>query len=661
MKSGEIETTRMGASVKSEPEEGYKTSRNSGINNIHNRKDDGGDDDDNDDDEVEDVTEKCLAQQRAKREKAQENAEQLSSSDDEHSVISISSGSSSDNATDGESDYVDDDDDRKLSADDEDDDLPPGTWKDDDDVALLESLEDTKPKKKPRMSQKPKRNKDPPLHVIMENRDLPSAPGKPNEGEDEQGRSAEGLLEEGSALVEGRRNKKIDQAIKDRIIKLLNTGFHDQSNENEAKNAMKLAQRLMRKHNLSQALLLQERQEKNRQDERAGGDNEILKGGIVIVRMVNRNTNKAAVFARWIAHLTHPICKNFDVKSYHSVSRGRKCHVAFYGIYTNCQLAAYAFKVATERISQMMTEYRPDDGGIDDFHSFSPKVSTKSSRLSYAIGIVEGIDQDVDRNIAYEKEGREKEFEKKRKAAFRGEAYEESDDEEDKEASAGFSFARDDDDNPATKPSNDVVGTFDPHAIFSCTDTNEGVDGVDFDSGNVDTLFDHVDDSSLSYLDRVKRDPAKKVIHMSKDDGKKWIQEQKVFWKEQLPPDEFKAVWKDAKGYAFEVWNASQKKGFPKSKEELAAIRRDRLLKEIEKEKQAAIVLVDHREKIADQVLEDQGIKLSKGRKRSRMSFDRRSFNQGVEDAKDIDINQRAIRDEVKFKTEEGGRRPRHN
>jgi hypothetical protein len=43
---------------------------------------------------------------------------------------------------------------------------------------------------------------------------------------------------------------------------------------------------------------------------------------------------------------------------------------------------------------------------------------------------------------------------------------------------------------------------------------------------------------------------------------------------------------------------------------------------------------------------------LSKGRRNSAISFDRRSYCQGIEDAKEIDINQRAIRDEVNVKKE---------
>ena len=157
---------------------------------------------------------------------------------------------------------------------------------------------------------------------------------------------------------------------------------------------MKLAQRLMRKHNLSQALLLQEREaNKDNNGVGTGDEDEVLKGGLVRVKIVNRKTRKASVFARWISGLAHPVCDNFGVKCYTSSRRGVRCDVVFYGIYANAQLAGYAFKVATEKISQMMAQYQP---------RMKKRMSTKSSRLSYAIGIVEGISEDVEKNLQME-------------------------------------------------------------------------------------------------------------------------------------------------------------------------------------------------------------------------------------------------------------------
>jgi hypothetical protein len=82
-----------------------------------------------------------------------------------------------------------------------------------------------------------------------------------------------------------------------------------------------------------------------------------------------------------------------------------------------------------------------------------------------------------------------------------------------------------------------------------------------------------------------------------------------------------------------------------------------RRLQTLEDENQSALVLVDHREKVAERVLKERKIKVRKGRKWQPMTFDRTSYDQGVVDAKEIDINQRAIRDEIKVKREKRGNR----
>jgi hypothetical protein len=550
--------------------------------------------DDDDGGSVEDVTEEAL---KAKNKKKQVEVIELSS-DSESADDEVSDASDSESEEDESLDGSDHEYDYKAPE---------------DDTAMTEN--DKKPGV--RSGRGPRKEKLPPLEVLMKTKDVPFSPGTKSEIGESTG------IDEGSALVNGSGQQNADKAVKDRVIKLLNTGFHKESNEHEAKNAMKLAQRLMRKHNLSQVLLLEEREEK----EGSKAQEETLKGGIVSVRIVNRKTRRPTVMARWIASLMHPIAKNFDVKSYYSVARGWRCSVSFYGIYTNCQLAGYAFKVATERISQMMADYKPDTPRWS-FQS----VNTKTARLSYAIGMVRGISDDIDRNIDMEKERQERELEKKRMAATRGEAYVESDDEGGE--GSGYTMA------VPEKPK----GAFDPK-----------VSDILDDSANTDALFDHVDDPSLQPLDRIKRDLAKKIVNTTTPENVDvWKEEEKAHWKGKLPSEEFEKAWPEAEEYALEVLKASQNDSFPKSKTELEALRREKRLHAIEQEKRAAIVLVNHREKVADDVLKENGTKLFAGRKRKRIDIDRRSYKRGVVDSKEIDINQRAIRDGVKVKTEKG-------
>ena len=321
---------------------------------------------------------------------------------------------------------------------------------------------------------------------------------------------------------------------------------------------------------LSQALLLKEREERNNNSK--GDEDEVLKGGLVEVKIVNRKTRKPAQLARWISYLATPISENFGVESFCSTGRGRSSSVTFYGIYTNAQLAAYAFKVATERISQMSAQYVP---------SPLSRVSTKSSRLSYALGIVFGIQKEVDETIKREKEEKQRKLEKARRAVSTGEAYEDSDDDnDDGDETGGYSF-------PDNHQSSDASPSEETNAspVLST-------------SGGKEESVDTTEHSDAVAPASVSPDPAETTIH-----------------------------------------NDSTTKN-------------QEILNKMEQEEEAALVLIDHREKVAEKVLEDNGIKVRKSRRKSRICFDRRSYQKGVEDSKEIDINQRAIRDEVRFKRE---------
>jgi len=72
---------------------------------------------------------------------------------------------------------------------------------------------------------------------------------------------------------------------------------------------MNHAQRLMQKHNLSQALLLKEREEESSRVRGVDDGEKVLKGGLVKVRIVYRKTQKPAQMARWISKLMGTVAK----------------------------------------------------------------------------------------------------------------------------------------------------------------------------------------------------------------------------------------------------------------------------------------------------------------------------------------------------------------
>jgi Protein of unknown function (DUF2786) len=365
---------------------------------------------------------------------------------------------------------------------------------------------------------------EPTIEVVMEEKDMPSAPATL---EDEM---PDDFFEREPGL---KGASKADAAVRARIMKLLNVGFHEKSNEQEAKNSMKLAQKLMRRHNLSQALMIKEHEEKNSGEKKGAS----LKGGMVKVKIMNRRTGKASLFHQWLSVLLNAVNKAFETACFNTVSRGVKCDVTIYGIYTNAQLAAYAFKTAAERISKMQAEYQPDQ---------QRGYSTATSRFWYAKGIADGLKDEVERSKKEAEVALNRKLKRAKAAESKGEAYEESDDDDDGDVGDVESSLFDD--------------------FQSGTQENNGGVGI------------------------------------------------------ELSGSQFQKRYEDAKTK----------------------------VNEVEKEKEAAIILADQNTKVQEDVInkwkEETGRKIYAGRKRKAPSvYDGSAFRKGQEDAKQIDLKQRAI------------------
>lgn len=495
-------------------------------------------------DYIEDVTERVLRDREKQRKKEiiYCNGDQSSESEEESKESSTSSSLLSDSYDSSSESEEEDEDDSSYS------DFSSSCDADE----LYESVMTSNRKRK----RHPRPPLEPPLQCLMDKKDVPLASGKQFDKDGDGEKQCSNM--KGFSTLANNFGEAADRKVKDRIIKLLNTGFHETSNEYEAQNAMKMAQRLMRKHNLSQVLMLQERDTVT-----SGGQDreETLKGGMTNVRIINRKTDRKAQMAQWIVKLCHPIKQNFAVEYFY---KRRKAAVVFYGLYTNTQLAAYAFRVATERISQMAVEYQPlKKGG---------RCSTKSSRLSYALGIVDGISKEVDASLSREEERRHRKLDRARQATSKGDVYEESADEEENER-----------------------GMYDD-----------------------DIVNNNDDEMSIGYS-------FPKRVESIKND--------------------------------LSTTNCTATAAMPENNKDklhgcLSGRKLEQKVKEIEHEEKAALVLVDHRKKVAEKVLKDNKIKLTKGRKSASIQFDRDSYDKGIKDSTEIDLNQRAIRDKVRVKKE---------
>lgn len=300
-----------------------------------------------------------------------------------------------------------------------------------------EEEEDTKKKRKRKKNRntttrggKRRKVQISPIAVLIEDQDVPDCPGASLEEEEEEGDDNQG--KEGNTA--DTNDNDVDLSIKQRIIKLLNTGLHNESNEHEAKNAMKLARRLLDRHNLDQAKLLKERGNGSLNDfstTNDKGDGSTLHGGIVTVNILNRKkTVPLSSMPRWLENLIAPVTANFRVDAFMSFSKAKrfmncgKCSVSFFGIKTNAQLAAYAFKTAAERIAFMTVSYDPPRSkGMEGRSKQASR--TRTARLSYALGIVAGLHEDVKRGLKEEEQKRQEDLRRARNGAKTGEAYQE--------------------------------------------------------------------------------------------------------------------------------------------------------------------------------------------------------------------------------------------
>ena len=284
--------------------------------------------------------------------------------------------------------------------------LGSGSEEEDSSVRMTSS----RPRKRRRILQSP-------IEVLLDTKDVPSCPGQKCLVDDKDDTKSD--------MEESKQPDNVDHTIKQRIVKLLNTGFHSESNENEAKNAMKLARRLMDRYNLDQSVLLRERGDGSLNDFSTTNDAD-LGGAIINVSIQHRKKGKALKnIPRWLDFLVQPICANFHIDAFKTLTRATKykegeCTISFYGMRTNAQLAAYAYKIASERISLMAANFIPAEMA-------NKKSNLKNARLSYALGIVIGLDRSVTQELRREEERRKSRLNKARKAT-KGDACDDSSD-----------------------------------------------------------------------------------------------------------------------------------------------------------------------------------------------------------------------------------------
>ncbi|KAL3701355.1 hypothetical protein R1sor_019377 [Riccia sorocarpa] len=175
--------------------------------------------------------------------------------------------------------------------------------------------------------------------------------------------------------------------IRFRIRKMLELGLHPDTPEIEAQQALKNAQRLLTKHNLEQAEVM----EGNLTDTTS------LAGGMRVVELRAKGRAKLGRMESWVLELGWVISENFDTQFFFNSGSSRKpVKVVFYGISQNADCSGYAFAATFNRITIMSANYIIKSAdGYDEAEKENRGLTTRVARANYRRGIVAGLREAV--------------------------------------------------------------------------------------------------------------------------------------------------------------------------------------------------------------------------------------------------------------------------
>lgn len=179
-----------------------------------------------------------------------------------------------------------------------------------------------------------------------------------------------------------------DAEIKERIRNILQRGLHPTTPEAEAANSMRLAERMLRKHNVSRSEVMM------------NAENASENGDMVKVHIRNPATKKPSTTKEWFHNLAHAIGKHFKCKYFFNVRMSVRCYFTFYGISSNVYAAAFAFETAFNRIMTLVSQHTVPAGEYERKRrnneiSVCRATYTKSARVSYCDGLAMGLYQRV--------------------------------------------------------------------------------------------------------------------------------------------------------------------------------------------------------------------------------------------------------------------------
>lgn len=193
---------------------------------------------------------------------------------------------------------------------------------------------------------------------------------------------------------------------------------------------MRMADKLLRRHNLEQAQVLGSEVT----------DNDV---GHYKVNVIYTSTNKPAVTAAWMGELSITIADTFECKVFRVCNRPRQGeaehYYTFYGIKDNAYAGAFGFTTAFNRIMALLADHKVPVGEYenkrkDGVVTCSRRAYLLGSKTSYCMGLANGLYD------AY-KANKKQEEEKADEVEVEEEEEEDREDGEDKNSSVSSALA----------------------------------------------------------------------------------------------------------------------------------------------------------------------------------------------------------------------------
>lgn len=399
-----------------------------------------------------------------------------------------------------------------------------------------------------------------------------------------------------------------------KIKKMLSRADQPGANESEAKTALRRADQLMRRLNITRADVLAHNPE---------GQNDFAGHSIVTIRRTDGNAELPVRLNYWVGHLCHAIGLFFAVKSYTTKVWMRDQHktayvrVTFYGLAENTVTAVHSFQMVYNLIGHHALDYK----GIPSRNSYSEGVcrglqqSAEIEKEEEEIAAKQAGEKEHERRVQQDDVDRQAEL--NRLKAPNVEAYFSDEDDDDAPHIGG---------NCGSNGDYAGLGSFDtyPQSPVSVRSGEDATGGYGSDQSNEDDDgYDDnsADDDSDGGGDDVTQNLPSVLVSPEPEPSPN---------RPTLGP-----VVKPAVNIPPPSTSSAPLADNSADDEEVARW-----------DSHTALITYRHQaDEIANNYLKEIGQKLKTGRKTTAKKFDRAAYDRGKEDAKKIDVRRKAIAD----------------